>query len=160
MPRRNAGAVERRPTVPDPVYGSGDLQKFINCIMQKGKKSVAERVVYGSLEMIRERTGRSPLEVFEEALENVKPVVEVRPKRMGAATYQIPVEVRPERRLSLAFRWIIGGASRKARNENTMSARLAAELLDASRSEGHAIRRKEETHRMAEANKAFTHYRW
>lgn len=157
MPRRNAA--ERRPTPPDPVYGSVDLQKFINSIMLKGKKSVAERIVYGSLDTIGGRTGRNPREVFDEALDNVKPVVEIRPRRVGAQTYQVPVEVRPERRLSLAFRWIIT-AAREMRNEKTMSGRLAAELLDASRSEGHAIRRKEETHRMAEANKAFSHYRW
>jgi small subunit ribosomal protein S7 len=145
--------------LPDPVYGSRDLQKFINCIMREGKKSVAERVVYGSFDMMAERTGRQPLELFEEALDNVKPIVEIRPRRVGAQTYQVPVEVRPERRLALAFRWVIESA-RKQRGEKSMAARLAGELLDAARNEGNAIRRKQEIHRMAEANKAFSHYRW
>jgi len=157
MPRR--GEIERRRTLPDPVYGSRDLQKFINCIMREGKKSVAERVVYGSFDMMAERTGRQPLELFEEALDNVKPIVEIRPRRVGAQTYQVPVEVRPERRLALAFRWVIESA-RKQRGEKSMADRLAGELLDAARNEGNAIRRKQEIHRMAEANKAFSHYRW
>ena len=157
MPRR--GEVARQRTLPDPVYGSRDLQKFINCIMRSGKKSVAERVVYGSFDLMQERTGRSPLELFEEALDNVKPIVEIRPRRVGAQTYQVPVEVRPERRLSLAFRWVIESA-RTQRGEKSMSARLAGEFLDAARNEGNAIRRKQEIHRMAEANKAFSHYRW
>ncbi len=157
MPRR--GEVDRQRTLPDPVYGSRDLQKFINCIMRSGKKSVAERVVYGSFDLMQERTGRSPLELFEEALDNVKPIVEIRPRRVGAQTYQVPVEVRPERRLSLAFRWVIESA-RTQRGEKSMSARLAGEFLDAARNEGNAIRRKQEIHRMAEANKAFSHYRW
>ena len=157
MPRR--GEVVRQRTLPDPVYGSRDLQKFINCIMHGGKKSVAERVVYGSFDLMQERTGRSPLELFEEALDNVKPIVEIRPRRVGAQTYQVPVEVRPERRLALAFRWVIESA-RKQRGEKSMSARLAGEFLDAARNEGNAIRRKQEIHRMAEANKAFSHYRW
>lgn len=145
--------------MPDSVYGSRDLQKFINCIMHGGKKSVAERVVYGCFDMMAERTGRQPLELFEEALDNVKPIVEIRPRRVGAQTYQVPVEVRPERRLALAFRWLIESA-RKQRGEKSMAARLAGELLDAARNEGNAIRRKQEIHRMAEANKAFSHYRW
>jgi len=145
--------------LPDSVYGSRDLQKFINCIMHGGKKSVAERVVYGCFDMMAERTGRQPLELFEEALDNVKPIVEIRPRRVGAQTYQVPVEVRPERRLALAFRWLIESA-RKQRGEKSMAARLAGELLDAARNEGNAIRRKQEIHRMAEANKAFSHYRW
>jgi len=157
MPRR--GEIERRRTLPDSVYGSRDLQKFINCIMHGGKKSVAERVVYGCFDMMAERTGRQPLELFEEALDNVKPIVEIRPRRVGAQTYQVPVEVRPERRLALAFRWLIESA-RKQRGEKSMAARLAGELLDAARNEGNAIRRKQEIHRMAEANKAFSHYRW
>ena len=157
MPRR--GQIERCRTLPDPVYGSRDLQKFINCIMHEGKKSVAERVVYGSFDMMAERTGRQPLELFEEALDNVKPIVEIRPRRVGAQTYQVPVEVRPERRMALAFRWVIESA-RKQRGEKSMAARLAGELLDAARNEGNAIRRKQEIHRMAEANKAFSHYRW
>ena len=156
MPRR--GTIERRETPPDPVYGSRDLQKFINCIMLQGKKSVAERIVYGALDLIRERTNRDPLEVFQQAIENVKPVVEIKPRRVGAQTYQVPVEVRPERRTSLAYRWIIQFA--RSRGEKSMRERLAGELLDAAQNEGNAIRRKLETHRMAEANKAFSHYRW
>ena len=127
--------------------------------MRSGKKSVAERVVYGAFDLMQERTGRSPLELFEEALDNVKPIVEIRPRRVGAQTYQVPVEVRPERRAALAFRWGIESA-RTQRGEKSMSARLAGEFLDAARNEGNAIRRKQEIHRMAEANKAFSHYRW
>ncbi|GIX06230.1 MAG: 30S ribosomal protein S7 [Candidatus Poribacteria bacterium] len=156
MPRRRSP--ERRPVSPDPIYGSRDLQKFINCVMRDGKKSVAERIVYRALDRIRERTGRDPLEVFEEAVENVKPVVEIKPRRVGGQTYQVPVEVRPERRQSLAFRWIIRAA--RERGEKSMDIRLANELMAAANNEGAAVRRKLETHRMAEANKAFAHYRW
>jgi small subunit ribosomal protein S7 len=127
--------------------------------MQGGKKSVAERLVYDALEMVRERLSRDPLEVFIEAVENVKPVVEIRPRRVGGQTYQVPIEVRPERRTSLAYRWMITSA-REQRTEKSMAERLAGELMDASRNEGSAVRHKVETHRMAEANKAFAHYRW
>ncbi len=157
MPRR--GAVERREIPPESVYGSAELHKFINSLMMRGKKSVAERLVYSALEIVGERLKRDPLDVFKEALENVKPVVEIRPRRVGGQTYQVPIEVRPERRTSLGYRWLIQSA-RTGRTEHTMAARLAGELMDASRNEGAAVRRKVETHRMAEANKAFAHYRW
>ena len=157
MPRR--GPVVRRRTPPESVYGSAELHKFINCVMQGGKKSVAERLVYDALEMVREGLSRDPLEVFIEAVENVKPVVEIRPRRVGGQTYQVPIEVRPERRTSLAYRWMITSA-REQRSEKSMAARLAGELIDAARNDGAAVRRKVETHRMAEANKAFAHYRW
>ena len=156
MPRR--GEIERRRTLPDPVYGSRDLQKFINCIMHGGKKSVAERVVYGCFDMMAERTGRQPLELFEEALDNVKPIVEIRPRRVGAQTYQVPVEVRPERAQALAIRWLISAA--RSRSEHTMAARLSGELMDAANNRGNAVKKREDTHRMAEANRAFSHYRW
>ena len=157
MSRRHSS--EQRRVLPDPIHGSRDLQKFINCIMLDGKKSVAEGIVYGALESIESRTNRNPFDVFQEAIENVKPVVEIKPRRVGGQTYQVPVEVRPERRLSLAYRWLII-AARNQRGEKSMQARLAGELLDAANNDGNAVRRKLETHRMAEANKAFSHYRW
>ena len=157
MPRR--GSVARRRIVPESVYGSVELHKFINCVMQRGKKSVSERLIYDALEIVGDRTKRDPLEIFHEALENVKPVVEIRPRRVGGQTYQVPIEVRPERRTALAYRWLIQSA-RKGRPEKSMAGRLAGEFLDAARNEGAAVRRKVETHRMAEANKAFAHYRW
>jgi len=156
MPRK--GRVERREIPPDPKYNDVLLQKFINCVMRKGKKSLAEKIVYGALDIIKERTKEDPLKVFKQAIENVKPVLETRPRRVGGATYQVPIEVRPERRVSLAIRWVIQYA--KERNEKTMMERLAGELLDAYHNRGAAIKKKEDTHRMAEANKAFAHYRW
>jgi len=156
MPRK--GRVKRRQIPPDPKYNDVLLQKFINCVMRKGKKSLAEKIVYGALDIIKDRTKDDPLKVFKQAVENVKPVLETRPRRVGGATYQVPIEVRPERRISLAIRWIIQYA--KERNERTMKERLAAELLDAFHNRGGAIKKREDTHRMAEANKAFAHYRW
>lgn len=156
MPRK--GRVERREILPDPKYNNVLLQKFINCVMRKGKKSLAEKIVYGALDIIKDRTKDDPLKIFKQAVENVKPVLETRPRRVGGATYQVPIEVRPERRVSLAIRWIIQYA--KERNEKTMKERLAGELLDAYHNRGAAIKKKEDTHRMAEANKAFAHYRW
>ncbi|MEW6523281.1 MAG: 30S ribosomal protein S7 [Bacillota bacterium] len=156
MPRR--GRVSRRSIIPDPVYGSDTLARFINKIMLDGEKSVAQKQVYGALEIIKEKTGKDPLGVFEQALKNAMPVLEVRPRRVGGATYQVPVEVRAERRWALAMRWLVRHA--RARNERTMDERLAGELLDCANNTGATVKRKEETHRMAEANKAFAHYRW
>ena len=156
MPRRRRA--EKREINPDPKFGDVVLSKFINCVMYDGKKSVAEKIVYGALDRIQEKMRRDPLEVFHEAIENVKPQVEVRSRRVGGATYQVPVEVRPERRQTLAIRWIIHAA--RARNENTMMERLANELMEAANNRGAAVKKKEDTHRMAEANRAFAHYRW
>ncbi len=155
MRRRPA---ERREVLPDPKYGDQVVAKFINCVMHDGKKSVAEKIVYGAFDRIQRRTGKDPLEVFHAALENVKPALEVRSRRVGGATYQVPVEVRPERRQTLAIRWIIHAA--RARSEKTMVERLAGELLDASNARGAAFKKREDTLRMAEANRAFSHYRW
>jgi small subunit ribosomal protein S7 len=148
----------RRPVVPDPVHGSETITKFINNLMYEGKKSLAERIFYDALKMIEERSGQPGDAVFKQALNNVKPVLEVKSRRVGGATYQVPVEVRPERRNALGMRWLIQYA--RARGEKTMSERLAAEFLAASRNEGASIKKKDDTHRMAEANKAFAHYRW
>jgi small subunit ribosomal protein S7 len=148
----------RRPVVPDPVHGSETITKFINNLMYQGKKSLAERIFYDALKLIEERSGQPGDAVFKQALNNVKPVLEVKSRRVGGATYQVPVEVRPERRNALAMRWLIQYA--RARGEKTMSERLAAEFLAASRNEGASIKKKDDTHRMAEANKAFAHYRW
>ncbi|MCG7872149.1 MAG: 30S ribosomal protein S7 [Candidatus Thiodiazotropha lotti] len=156
MPRRRVAA--RREALPDPKYGSELLAKFINMVMQDGKKSVAEKILYGALDSVVEKRGGAPLELLETALENVRPLVEVKSRRVGGATYQVPVEVRPNRRNSLAMRWLIE-ASRK-RSEKSMAYRLAGELLDASENKGAAVKKKDDTHRMAEANKAFSHYRW
>ncbi|MEE9455315.1 MAG: 30S ribosomal protein S7 [Paracoccaceae bacterium] len=156
MSRRHAA--EKRQVLPDAKYGDRILTKFMNNLMLDGKKSVAERIVYGALDRVEGKLKRAPVEVFHEALENIKPSLEVRSRRVGGATYQIPVEVRPERREALAIRWLIT-ASRN-RNENTMEERLAAELLDASSSRGSAVKKREDTHKMADANKAFSHYRW
>jgi small subunit ribosomal protein S7 len=156
MPRRRVAA--RRETLPDPKYGSELLAKFINMVMQDGKKSVAEKILYGALESVVEKRGGEPLELLEVALDNVRPLVEVKSRRVGGATYQVPVEVRPNRRNSLAMRWLIE-ASRK-RSEKSMAYRLAGELMDASENKGAAVKKKDDTHRMAEANKAFSHYRW
>jgi small subunit ribosomal protein S7 len=148
----------RRPVVPDPVHGSETITKFINNLMYQGKKSLAERIFYDALKLIEERSGQPGDAVFKQALNNVKPVLEVKSRRVGGATYQVPVEVRPERRNALGMRWLIQYA--RARGEKTMSERLAAEFLAASRNEGASIKKKDDTHRMAEANKAFAHYRW
>ncbi len=156
MPRK--GSVPKRDVLPDPVYNSKTVTKFINKVMLSGKKSVAQRVVYDAFETIREKTGKDPLEVFETALKNVMPVLEVRARRVGGANYQVPVEVRPERRQTLGIRWIVNYA--RLRGEKTMDARLSAELMDAANNVGASIKKKEDTHKMAEANKAFAHYRW
>ena len=146
-----------RTLLPDPKYGSQMIARFINMVMRSGKKSVAERIVYGALEQISARND-NPVEVVEAALEHVKPVVEVKSRRVGGATYQVPVEVRPNRRIALAMRWVIDAA--RKRGEADMPQKLAGELMDASEQRGSAIKKREETHRMAEANKAFSHYRW
>ena len=156
MSRRHAA--EKRSVLPDAKYGDLVLTKFMNNLMLDGKKSIAERIVYGALERVETKVKRAPIEMFHEALENIKPSVEVRSRRVGGATYQVPVEVRPERREALAIRWLIT-TSRK-RNENTMEERLAGELLDAVQSRGSAVKKREDTHKMADANKAFSHYRW
>jgi len=156
MPRR--GTVPKRDVLPDPVYNSKLVSKFINVIMLDGKRSTAESIMYGALELVKEKTGKDPLEVLDQAMENVMPVLEVKPRRVGGATYQVPVEVRSERRVALAIRWLVGYA--RERGEYTMVERLAAELLDAANNQGSAVKKKEDTHRMAEANKAFAHYRW
>ena len=156
MPRRKL--VKKREVNPDSKYNSPLVTKFINDLMAKGKKSTAERIFYSSLDMIEKRTGQSGIQVFKQALNNAKPVLEVRPRRVGGATYQVPIEVRAERKTALAIRWLISYA--RQRSEHTMQERLAAELIAASKNEGGAIKKKEDTHRMAEANKAFAHYRW
>ncbi|MBW2038569.1 MAG: 30S ribosomal protein S7 [Deltaproteobacteria bacterium] len=156
MPRRRV--VKKRRIQPDPKYKDILVAKFITCFMRKGKKSLAERLFYTSLEIMRKKVKDDPLNVFKQAVDNVKPVLEVKPRRVGGATYQVPVEVRHDRRTSLAIRWIIQFA--RARPEKTMHEKLAAELLDAANNRGAAIKKKEDTHRMAEANKAFAHYRW
>ena len=156
MPRRRI--VARRQVLPDPKFGSDLLAKFINMLMEDGKKSVAERIIYGALDQVADKKSAEPLELLDQAMENVRPVVEVKSRRVGGATYQVPVEVRPARRNSLAMRWLID-ASRK-RSEKSMALRLAGELMDAADARGTAVKKKEDTHRMAEANKAFSHYRW
>jgi small subunit ribosomal protein S7 len=156
MARRRAA--EKREVLPDPKYGDPVLSKFMNAIMLAGKKSVAERIVYGAMEKMQSRAARDPLEMFHAALDNVKPTLEVRSRRVGGATYQVPVEVRPSRRLTLAIRWIIEVA--RKRSEKSMVDRLAAELMDAANARGAAYKKREDTLRMAEANRAFSHYRW
>ncbi len=156
MPRR--ATVAKREILPDPVYNSQLVTKFINSLMQGGKKTVAERIFYGSLKLIEERTGDDPLKLFKRAVENAKPQVEVKSRRVGGSTYQVPVEVRPERQMSLALRWLIDFSN--GRHEKTMMERLAGELLDAANNRGGAMKKRDDTHRMAEANKAFAHYRW
>ena len=156
MPRR--GKVVRRQTPPDPKYGSVWAQVIINKIMKRGKKSVAERIFYDAMEQVEQRTKENPRQVFEQAVRRVMPTLEVRPRRVGGATYQIPLEVRPSRQLSLAMRWILAAA--RGRQGRPMSERLATELVDAYREQGAAIKKRDDTHRMAEANKAFVHYRW
>jgi len=149
---------EKREILPDAKYGDVALSKFMNNIMFDGKKSVAENIVYGALEMIEGRTGADPVKTFHDAIENVRPHLEVRSRRVGGATYQVPMEVRPNRAQALAFRWIIQTA--RGRGENTMTERLSGELLDAANNRGAAVKKREDTHRMAEANRAFSHYRW
>jgi len=156
MPRK--GTVERREVGPDPVHGNPLVQKFINCLMHDGKRSVAQRIVYGSLEQIRQKTSDDPVKVFKKALDNVKPTLEVKTRRVGGANYQVPVEVNRNRQASLSLRWLIGYA--RERSEKSMVERLTAELLDAANNRGGAIKKRDDTHRMAEANKAFAHYRW
>ena len=156
MSRRHAA--EKREILPDAKYGDRVLTKFMNNLMLDGKKSVAESIVYGALTRVESKLKRAPIEAFHEALDNVKPSVEVRSRRVGGATYQVPVEVRMERREALAIRWLIIAA--RKRNENTMEERLAAELADAVQNRGTAVKKREDTHKMADANKAFSHYRW
>ena len=156
MSRRHRA--EKREVNPDPKYSDFVLSKFMNAIMKAGKKSTAERIVYGALDKVEDRAKQDPMQMFHQALENVMPSVEVRLRRVGGATYQVPVEVRTERRQALAIRWIINAA--RARNENTMVDRLSGELLDAANNRGTAVKKREDTHKMAEANRAFSHYRW
>jgi small subunit ribosomal protein S7 len=156
MSRRHAA--EKREIMTDPKFGSAVVSKFMNAIMYDGKKSVAEGIVYGALETIEGKTKANPLSVFQQALDNVMPSIEVRSRRVGGATYQVPVEVRTTRRQALGIRWIISAA--RERNERTMTERLSAELLDASNNRGNAVKKREDTHKMAEANRAFSHYRW
>jgi small subunit ribosomal protein S7 len=156
MPRRRE--VPKRDILPDPKFGSVELAKFMNVVMLSGKKAVAERIIYGALTQVQTKTGKEPIEVFNLAINNIKPVVEVKSRRVGGANYQVPVEVRPVRRLALAMRWLREAA--KKRGEKSMDLRLAGELLDASEGRGAAMKKREDTHKMAEANKAFSHFRW
>ncbi len=156
MPRR--AKVQKREIMPDPRYGNRTLSRFINKIMYGGKKGTAERVVYGALDRVGAQSRRDPIEVFEQAMRNATPVLEVKPRRVGGSTYQVPVEIRGDRRQSLAMRWLINSA--RNRNGRSMSEKLAAELMDAANNVGTTVKRREDTHRMAEANKAFAHYRW
>ncbi len=156
MPRK--GPVSQREVLPDPVYNSTLISKFINKLMYDGKKGIAQSNFYGAMEIIKEKTGKEPLEVFETAVRNASPVLEVKPRRVGGATYQVPVEVSGHRKLILAIRWLVSNA--RARGEKTMAQRLAAEIIDSANNTGTTIRKKEDTHKMAESNKAFAHYRW
>jgi small subunit ribosomal protein S7 len=156
MPRK--GYVELREVKPDPLFANPLVQKFVNCIMYDGKRSTAQRIVYDAFDMIKEKTNDDPLKVFKKALENVKPVLEVKSRRVGGANYQVPVEVNRNRQTSLSIRWIIGYA--RSRGEKSMVEKLTGELLDASNNRGGAVKKRDDTHRMAEANKAFAHYRW
>ena len=156
MPRRRE--VPKRKITPDPKHKDKLVAKFMNSLMSRGKKSVAERILYGSFDIINSRFKEDPLEVFRRALDNVKPKLEVKSRRVGGATYQVPVEVRPERRVALAMRWLV--IYSRSRGEKTMQERLASELIDASQMRGNAVKKKDDTHKMAEANKAFAHYRW
>jgi small subunit ribosomal protein S7 len=151
-------AAEKREILPDPKFGDVVVGKFVNCLMHDGKKSVAEGIVYNAFDRMQKRTGRSPLEMFHDALNNVKPMLEVRSRRVGGATYQVPVEVRPDRRQALANRWLIQAAQK--RSEKTMTERLAGDLLDAANNRGSAVKKREDTTKMADANRAFAHYRW
>ncbi len=156
MPRK--GTVERREVGPDPVFANPLVHKFVNCIMHDGKKTLAQRTIFDAFHLVRERANEDPLKIFKKALENVRPTLEVKTRRVGGANYQVPVEVNRNRQTSLSIRWIIGYARDRA--EKTMVEKLAAELMDAANNRGGAIKKKEDTHRMAEANKAFAHYRW
>jgi len=156
MPRR--ATIDKREILPDPVYNSRLVTKFINNVTVQGKKSTAERLFYGALGLIEERTGDDPVKVFKRAVENCKPQVEVKSRRVGGSTYQVPIEVQPDRQQALAIRWLIGYA--KARHEKTMMQKLAGEFLDAAANRGGTVKKREDTHRMADANKAFAHYRW
>ena len=156
MSRRRSA--DKREVIPDAKFGDTVVAKFINALMEQGKKGIAERIVYGALDRISKKAGQDALRVFHDAVENVKPTVEVRSRRVGGATYQVPVEVRPERRQALAFRWLVSNA--RGRNEKTMVDRLSNELMDAAANRGAAVKKREDTHRMAEANRAFSHYRW
>jgi small subunit ribosomal protein S7 len=156
MPRRRV--VAKREILPDPVYNSQLVTRFINCILKKGKKSTAEGIFYGALDLIQQRSQDDPVKVFKRAVDNVKPQLEVKSRRVGGSTYQVPVEVPPNRQLSLSFRWLIDHA--RARAEKSMTDKLAGEFMDAANNRGGAIKKKDDTHRMAEANKAFSHYRW
>lgn len=156
MPRR--GGAPKRDILPDPVFHNKLVSQFINKLLLSGKKGIAESIFYGALELITERTGKDGLETFETAIKSVMPVIEVKPRRVGGATYQVPIEVRPERRTALALRWVVGSA--RKRGEKTMRERLAGELIDAAANQGASVKKREETHKMAEANRAFAHYRW
>lgn len=156
MPRR--GFVPKRDVIPDPIYNSKLVSRLINNVMYSGKKGVAQKIVYDAFNIIKEKTGKDPLEVYEQAMENIMPVLEVKARRVGGSNYQVPVEVRPERRTALGLRWLISYS--RARNEKTMKERLANEILDAINNQGGAVKKKDDTHKMAEANKAFAHYRW
>ena len=156
MPRR--GQILKRKVLPDPKYHDRLVMKFVNNLMHRGKKSLSERIFYGAMDVIEQRTREDPLKLFKKAMDNVKPVIEVKARRVGGATYQVPVEIRPQRRTALAMRWLISYA--RARGEKTMMERLAAELIDAANNRGSSIKKREDTHKMAEANKAFAHYRW
>ncbi|MEF9984582.1 MAG: 30S ribosomal protein S7 [Oscillospiraceae bacterium] len=156
MPRR--GRIAKRDVLPDPLYNSKLVTRLVNNIMLDGKKGVSQKIVYGAFEIIKEKTGKEPLEAFEEAMENIMPELEVKARRVGGATYQVPMEVRPERRQTLGLRWVTTFA--RARSEKTMKERLAGEIMDALNSTGGAFKKREDTHKMAEANKAFAHYRW
>ena len=156
MPRR--GFIPKRDVLPDPVYNDKVVTRLINNIMLDGKKGTAQKIVYGAFEIIQEKTGKEPVEVFREAMDNIMPVLEVKARRVGGATYQVPMEVRPERRQTLGLRWLTTYS--RARNERTMAERLAAEIMDAVNNLGSSVKKREDTHKMAEANKAFAHYRW
>ncbi len=156
MPRR--GSIAKRDVLPDPLYGSKLVTRLINSVMLDGKKGVAQKIVYGAFDIVKEKTGKDPLEAFQEAMDNVMPVLEVKARRVGGATYQVPIEVRPQRRQTLGLRWITLYA--RKRNEKTMRERLAGEILDALNNTGGACKKRDDTHKMAEANKAFAHYRW
>ena len=156
MPRR--GNIAKRDVLPDPLYGSKLVTRLVNSIMLDGKKGVAQKIVYGAFDIVRDKTGKDPLEAFEQAMENIMPVLEVKARRVGGATYQVPIEVRPERRQTLGLRWLTTYA--RNRGEKTMKERLAGEIMDAANNTGSAVKKREDTHKMAESNKAFAHYRW
>ena len=156
MPRR--GFVPKRDVLPDPVYGSKMVSKLVNSIMLDGKKGVAQKIVYNAFDIVKEKTGRDPLEVYDQAMENIMPLLEVKARRVGGSNYQVPIEVRPDRRVTLGLRWLTQYS--RQRNEKTMKERLANEIIDAVNGQGGAVKKKEDTHKMAEANKAFAHYRW